>query len=56
MCVFMYILDIAVIECLPVAQETWVQSQVESYERLEKWYLMLPLLNTHKVNIKGKVE
>ena len=28
--------------CLPTAQETWVQSQVESYQRLKKWYLMLP--------------
>ena len=30
--------------CLPMVQETWVQSQVESYERLKKWYLMLPCL------------
>ena len=29
------------LECLPMAQETWVQSQVESYQRLKKWYLML---------------
>ena len=27
-----------------MAQETWVQSQVESYQRLKKWYLMLPCL------------
>ena len=25
----------------PMARETWVQSQVESYRRLKKWYLML---------------
>ena len=24
------------LECLPMAQETWVQSQVESYQRLKK--------------------
>ena len=37
-----------------MAQEYWVQSQVESYQRLKKWYL----LNTqyYKVRIKGKVE
>ena len=30
------------IECLSMVWETWVQSQVESYLRLKKWYLMLP--------------
>ena len=42
----------------PMARETWVQSQVESYQRLKKLYLMPPLLNTqhYKVRIKGKVE
>ena len=28
------------VECLPIVWETWVQSQVESYQRLKKWYLM----------------
>ena len=32
------------LECSPMARETWVQSQVESYQRLKKWYLMLPCL------------
>ena len=32
------------LECSPMAWETWVQSQVESYERLKKWYLMPPCL------------
>ena len=27
-----------------MAQETWVQSKVESYQRLKKWYLMPPWL------------
>ena len=30
--------------CSPVAQQTRVQSQVESYQRLRKWYLMPPCL------------
>ena len=40
-----------------MVRETWIQSQVESYQRLNKWYLMSPvLLNTqhYKVRIKGK--
>ena len=28
------------VECSPMAKETWVQSQVESYQRLKKWYLI----------------
>ena len=35
-----------------MAQETWVQSQVESYKRFKKWYLIPP----YKVRSKGKVE
>ena len=31
-----------------MARETWVQSQVESYQRLKKWYLMPPCL-THSI-------
>ena len=38
--------------------ETWVQSQVESYQRLKNMVLESSLLNTQqsKVCIKGKVE
>ena len=28
------------LECSPLAWETWVQSQVEAYQRLKKWYSM----------------
>ena len=28
------------LECSLIVWETWVQSQVESYQRLKKWYLM----------------
>ena len=40
-----------------MAQETLVQSQVESYQRLKKMVLDASLLNTrhYKVRIKGKV-
>ena len=30
------------LECSPMARETWVQSQVKSYQRLKKRYLMPP--------------
>ena len=38
--------------------ETWVQSQVESYQRLKKMVLDTSLLNIqqYKVRIKDKVE
>ena len=41
-----------------MARETWVQSQVDSYQRLKKMVLDASLLNTqhYKVRIKGKVE
>ena len=29
------------VECSPMARETGVQSQVDSYQRLKKWYLIL---------------
>ena len=40
-----------------ITQETWVHSQVESYQRLIKLYLKLPYLTQlYKVCIKDKVE
>ena len=41
-----------------MAQDTQVQSRVESYQRLKKWYLIPPWLTLkhYKVWIKGKVE
>ena len=33
-----------VVDCLPMVQETGIQSQVESYQRLDKWYLIPPCL------------
>ena len=39
-------------------RKTWVQSQIESYQRLQKWYLIPHMLNTqhYKVRIKGRVK
>ena len=45
------------LECSPLARETWIHSQIETYQRLKKWYLMPPCLTQHyKVQIKSKVE
>ena len=46
------------LKCSPMARETGVLSQVESYQRLKKMVLDASLLNTqsYKVRIKGKGE
>ena len=42
--------------CLPMAQETRVQSQVESYQRLKKWYLILPCLTLSIIRYISRVK
>ena len=44
------------LECSPMAWETWVQSQVESYQRLKKWYLMLPCLTLSIIRYRSRVK
>ena len=44
------------LECSPRAQETWVQSQVESYQRLQKWYLMPPCLTLSIIRYWSRVK
>ena len=36
------------VECSPIVWETWVQSQVASYQRLLKWHLIPPCLTLSK--------
>ena len=47
-----------VIECLPMVRETGIQSQVKSYQRLKKWYLIPPCLKLSIIRyvFKSKVE
>ena len=47
---------IRVLECSPMARETWVQSQVESYQRLKKWYLMPPCLTLSIIRYGSRVK
>ena len=44
------------LECLPMAWETWVQFQVESYQRLKKWYLMPPCLTLRIIRYGSRVK
>ena len=44
------------VECSPMVQETGVQSQVESYQRLKKWYLMLPCLTLSIIGYWSRVK
>ena len=44
------------VECSPMVQETWVQSQVDLYQRLQKWYLMLPCLTLSNIRYISRVK
>ena len=45
--------------CSPMAQETWVQSQVDSYQRLKKkkkWYLIPLCLTLSIIRYRSRVK
>ena len=42
--------------CLPMVQQTRVQSQVKSYQRLKKWYLMPPCLTLSIIKYVSRVK
>ena len=44
------------VECSPMVRETGVQSQVESYERLKKWYLIHPCLTLSNIRYVSRVK
>ena len=44
------------LECLPMVQETGVQSQVKSYQKLKKWYLMPPWLTLSIIRWGSRVK
>ena len=41
---------------LSIVPETWVQSQVTSYQRLKKWYLMPPCLTLSMIRYGSRVK
>ena len=44
------------LECSPMVRETWVQSLVESYQRLKKWYLVPPCLKLSIIRYRSRVK
>ena len=44
------------VECLSMVQENGVKSQVESYQRLKKWYMMLPCLALSTIRWGSRVK
>ena len=44
------------VECSPMVREMWVQSQVESYQRLKKWYLIPPCLTLSNIRCVSRVK
>ena len=52
-----YVLDIGMrVRVFPMAQEIWVQSLVETYQRLKKWYLMPPCLTLSNIRYVSRVK
>ena len=45
-----------VVDCSPIVPETGVQSQVESYQRLKKWYLIPPCLTLSIIKYVSRVK
>ena len=43
-------------ECSPIARETWVRSQIESYQRLKKRYLIHPCLTLSIIRYGSRVK
>ena len=41
---------------MPMATETVVQSQVESYQKLKKWYLIPPCLTLNIIRYVSRVK
>ena len=44
------------IDCSPIVRETRVQSLVDSYQRLQKWYLMPPCLTLSIIRYGSRVK
>ena len=55
-CVFTWLVEKYQLECSPMARETSVQSQVESYQRLKKWYLLPPCLTLSIIRYGSRVK
>ena len=54
--IYIYIYIYKCVECLLVVQETWVQPQVASYQRLLKCYLIPPCLTLSNIRYVSRVK
>ena len=55
--IYIYIyIYIYMVECSPVVREIWVQSQVASYQRLLKWYLIPSCLTLSNIRYVSRVQ
>ena len=55
--IYMHVCVLALwVECLPMIRETVVQSQVKSYQRLKKWYLMPTCLTLSTIRWGSRVK
>ena len=44
------------VECSPLIRETWVQSQIISYKRSLKWYLISPYITLSNIRYVSRVK
>ena len=44
------------VDCSPIAQESGVQSQIKSYQKLKKWYLIPPCLTLSIIRYGSRVK
>ena len=44
------------VECSPMVRETWDWTQVTSYQRLSKWYLIPPCLTVSNIRYVSRVK
>ena len=44
------------LDCSPMVRGTWVQSQVASYQRFQKWYLIPPCLTLSNIKYVPRVK
>ena len=54
--IYIYIYMVLLVECSPMAQKTGVWSQVESYQRPQKRYLITPFLTLSTIRYVSRVK
>ena len=55
-CIYLYTLISILLDISMMGPETWVQSQIELYQRLKKWYFMPPCLTLNIIRYGSRVK